>query len=74
MKAAAQEPTGSVPGFCAEAAMANIDLNNHSDMAAIRRVVRRSDHAHRARIMLAAAGLATMGIVSVAGTLLTKIF
>ena len=54
--------------------MANIDLNNHSDMAAIRKVARRSDHAHRARIMLAAAGLATLGIVSDAGSLLTKIF
>lgn len=51
--------------------MANIDLNNHAEMAAIRLVARRGNHAYRARVMLAAAGLATLGILSVAGALLT---
>ncbi len=54
--------------------MANIDLNTHTDVDAIRRAIKRSEHAHRARIMLVAAGLATLGILSVAGTFLTKMF
>ncbi|ODT72024.1 MAG: hypothetical protein ABS75_06025 [Pelagibacterium sp. SCN 63-23] len=63
-----------MPGFSAEAAMANIDLDTQTDIDAIRRAIRRSEHAQRARIMLVAAGLATCGIVSVAGTFLAAMF
>ncbi len=54
--------------------MANIDLDTQTDIDAIRRAIRRSEHAQRARIMLVAAGLATCGIVSVAGTFLAAMF
>jgi hypothetical protein len=58
-----------------EAAMANLDLNDmHTDMDTIRRMARRSAHAQRARIMLAAAGLASLGILSIAGAMLTHAF
>ncbi len=50
--------------------MANLDLNEHFDLDSVRRMARRSAHAQRARLMLAAAGLATLGILSVAGTML----
>lgn len=62
-------------GDFTEAAMANLDLNDmHTDMDTIRRMVRRSAHAQRARIMLAAAGLASLGILSIAGALLAHAF
>lgn len=54
--------------------MALIDLNTHTDIDTIRRAIKRNEHAHRARVMLLAAGLATLGILSVAGTFLATMF
>ncbi|WP_160297771.1 hypothetical protein [Devosia chinhatensis] len=54
--------------------MAHIDLDDSSTLETARLLARRSAHAHHARLMLAAAGLATLGIVSVAGTLLITVF
>ena len=44
-----------------------------TDIAAIRRRVRRSAHAHNARVMMVAAGLCAFGLVAVAATLLTSV-
>lgn len=58
-----------------EAAMANLDLNDmHTDMDTIRRMARRSAHAQRARIMLAASGLAGLGMLFIAAALLAHAF
>lgn len=50
------------------------DLDFHTDLDSVRRKARRVDHVQRAQLMLLAAGLATMGILLVAGALLTNLF
>jgi len=58
-----------------EAAMAHLDLDDlHTDIDAIRRSARRGANVQRIRVMLAAAGLAGLGILSIAGALLTSAF
>lgn len=50
------------------------DLNDFpTDIGLVRQMARRSAHAQRARLMLLAAGLTTLGILSVAGTLLASV-
>lgn len=54
--------------------MANIHSDGFiGDLNSIRRRVRRSAHAQRARLMLLAAGLCAFGLVAVAATLLTSV-
>ncbi|WIY53116.1 hypothetical protein O9Z70_00785 [Devosia sp. YIM 151766] len=54
--------------------MANLDLNHGpADLPTIRRRVRRSGHLQQAQFMLAAAGLAALGILSVAGAILANL-
>jgi hypothetical protein len=52
--------------------MANLEVHG-PDLRSIKRAARHSAHVHRAQTMLAAAGLAAMGVVLVAATLLTQI-
>lgn len=55
--------------------MAHLDLDDlHTDIDAIRRSARRGANVQRIRVMLAAAGLAGLGILSIAGALLTSAF
>lgn len=53
--------------------MANLDSQQITDIDSIRRAVRRSAHAQRARVMLVAAGLCAFCLVAVAATLLTNL-
>lgn len=53
--------------------MANLEFDRTlSDVDAARRAARHSLHVHRAQTMLIAAGLASMGVVAVAGALLAS--
>lgn len=55
--------------------MANLEFNGISpDTESVRRRARHSAHVQRAQVMLLAACLSTLGIVAVAGTLLTRMF
>ncbi len=51
--------------------MPDLDLNTAPlDMEMVHRLARRSAHVQHARVMLIAAGLTTLGILSIAGALL----
>ncbi|QQR38278.1 hypothetical protein [Devosia rhizoryzae] len=55
--------------------MANLEFDGISaDIESVRRRARHSTHVQRAQVMLLAACLSTLGVVAVAGTLLTRIF
>jgi hypothetical protein len=54
--------------------MAHLDFDNGGrDLDSVRRMVRRSAHAQRAQAMLMAAGLAALGVVAVAGAMLSNL-
>ncbi len=54
--------------------MANLDTEQFgTDIAAVRRAVRRSAHSEHMRTMLMAATLSAFGMVAVAATLLTNL-
>jgi len=54
--------------------MSDFDLTQYSgDINNVRKLARRSAHAQRARLMLVAAGLTTLGLLTVAGTLLASV-
>lgn len=55
--------------------MANLDFDGVStNLDGVRRRARYSRHVQRAQVMLLAACLSTLGVVAVAGTLLTQMF
>jgi hypothetical protein len=59
----------------AERAMANLDIDDVSlDLQSAKRLARRSAHVQRAQVMLLAACGATLGVVAVAGAMLTSMF
>jgi len=54
--------------------MTDYDLDHaDTDIAMVRRVARRSAHVQRAQVMLLAACLTTLGVVAVAGAMLTNL-
>lgn len=53
--------------------MVNLSEHFGSELASVRRAVRRSAHAQRARLMLVAAGLSAFGMVAVAAALLIHV-
>ncbi|MHA6298525.1 hypothetical protein [Devosia sp. CAU 1758] len=54
--------------------MANLDAEQFgTDLAAVRRAVRRSAHSEHLRTMLLAATLSAFGVIAVAATLLTNL-
>ena len=54
--------------------MANLDLDGiDADIITVRRMARRSAHVQRAQVMLLAACLTTLGVVAVAGAMLTTL-
>ncbi len=50
--------------------MANLDADDTTELGSVRRRVRREGHVHHAQLMLMAAGMAAMGIVAVAATMM----
>lgn len=53
--------------------MANLDTHDTTGLAAAHRRARRAGHIHHAQLMLLAAGLAAMGIVAVAATMMATL-
>ncbi|MET3926609.1 hypothetical protein [Devosia sp. 2618] len=54
--------------------MAHIYGSDDTAIMAARRIARQSTHVQRAKMMLAAAGIAAFGIVVVAATMMTTLF